>query len=64
MDRRGRWRPRKPAGRAGARRAGVTALAVLLVTAALAVLLAVRYHLAWPPVVVAILGTLPALYLA
>lgn len=64
MDRRGHWHPRKHAGRAGARRAGVTALAVLLVTAALAVLLAVRYHLAWPPVVVAILGTLPALYLA
>ena len=64
MDRWGRWRPRKPAGRAGTRRAGVTALAVLLVTAALAVLLTVRYHLAWPPVAVAILGTLPALYLA
>ena len=52
------------AGRAGARRAGVTALAVLVVTAALALLLAVLFHLAWPPVVVAILGTVPALYLA
>jgi uncharacterized protein YidB (DUF937 family) len=42
----------------------VTALVLLVVTAAAAVLLAVRYHLAWPPVVVAIVGTLPALYLA
>ena len=42
----------------------MTALAVLAVTAALAVLLAVLSHLAWPPVVVAILGTVPALYLA
>jgi hypothetical protein len=42
----------------------VTALALLIVTAALAVLLAVLSHLAWPPVVVAILGTVPALYLA
>ena len=37
---------------------------MLVVTAALAVLLAVLFHLAWPPVVVAILGTVPALYLA
>ncbi len=37
---------------------------MLAVTAALAVLLAVKYHLAWPPVLVAILGGLPALYLA
>ena len=64
MDRLRRWRPRRPAGRAGTRRARVTALAVLIVTAALAVLLAVLSHLAWPPVVVAILGTVPALYLA
>ena len=42
----------------------MTALAVLVVTAALAVLLAVLSHLAWPPVLVAILGTVPALYLA
>ncbi len=62
MDRWRRWRPRRPAG--GARRAGVKALGVLVVTAALAVLLAVLFHLAWPPVVVAILGTVPALYLA
>lgn len=63
----GRWRhwhPRGPGGRAAVRRARVTALAVLIVTAALAVLLAVLSHLAWPPVVVAILGTLPTLYLA
>ena len=37
---------------------------MLVVTAALAVLLAVLSHLAWPPVLVAILGTVPALYLA
>jgi uncharacterized protein YidB (DUF937 family) len=42
----------------------VTALALLVVTAALAVLLAVLFHLAWPPVLVAIVGTVPALYLA
>ena len=42
----------------------MTALAVLVVTAGLAVLLAVLFHLAWPPVVVAIVGTLPTLYLA
>jgi hypothetical protein len=41
MDRWGRWRPRRPAGRAGARRAGVTALALFAVTAGLAMLLAV-----------------------
>ncbi len=37
---------------------------MLAVTAALALLLAFSYHLAWPPVLVGILGTLPALYLA
>ncbi len=45
----------------------MTALALLAVTAALAVLLAVRYHLTGATVVVAILGTVPtlaALYLA
>jgi hypothetical protein len=42
----------------------VRALGVLVVTAALAVLLAVLSNLVWPPVVVAILGTVPALYLA
>src|ERR1039458_2998084 len=65
MDRWRGWRARRPGGdRLGARRAGVTALAVLVVTAGLAVLLAVVFHLAWPPAAVAILGTLPALYLA
>jgi len=39
----------------------VTALVLLAVTAALAVLLAVRYHLTGPTVTVAILGTVPAL---
>ena len=58
------WRSRKPRGRAAARRAGVKAIALLAVTAALALLLAVLSHQAWPPVLVAILGTLPALYLA
>ena len=55
---------RRPAGRAGARRAGVTALALFVVTAALAVLLAVLFHLAWPSVLVSVVGTVPALYLA
>ena len=62
MDRWRRWRPRRSA--VGARRAGVRALGVLVVTAALAVLLAVWSHLARPPAAVAILGTMPALYLA
>ena len=46
------------------RHAGWTALALLTVTAALGVLLAVLSRLAWPPVLVSIIGTLPALYLA
>ena len=46
--------PHRPAG--GARHAGVRALGVLVVTAALAVL----SHLAWPPVMAAILGTVPS----
>ena len=33
-------------------------------TAALALVLALSSHLAWPPVLVSIIGTLPALYLA
>ena len=39
-------------------------MALFVVTAALALLLAVRYHLAWPSVLVAIGGTVPALYVA
>jgi len=54
---------RKP-GRASAWRVGITALALLTVTAALALVLAHSSHLAWPPVLVSIVGTLPALYLA
>ncbi len=49
-----------PTGRAGARRAGVTAL----VTAALALLLAFLFHLGVAAVAVAILGGLPAAFLA
>ena len=64
MDRLRRWRPRRPAGLAGARRAGLTALILFAVTVAVAILLAVLFHLAWPPVLVAIAGTVPALYLA
>ena len=64
MDRWGRWRSRSLTSRADARRAGVTALALVVVTAALAVLLAVLFHLAWPPVLVSVVGTVPALYLA
>ena len=64
MDRWRRWRSRSLTSRADARRAGVTALALFVVTAALAVLLAVLFHLAWPPVLVSVVGTVPALYLA
>ena len=49
MDGLSRWRSRLPGGRAGARRAGVSALALFAGTAALAVLVAVLFHLAWPP---------------
>ena len=64
MGRWSRWRPRRPTGRAGARRVRVTALAVFGVAAGLAVLLAFLFHLGVAAVVVAILGTVPALYLA
>ena len=36
---------------------------MLIVTSAVALLLAILFHLAWPPIVVAILATLPTLYL-
>src|SRR5690349_4131596 len=58
------WLARRPVGRANVRRARVRAVAVLVVTAAAAVLLAVVSHQAWPPVVLGILCTFPALYLA
>ena len=64
MDRLRRWLSRGPTRRADVRRARVTALALLAVTAAAAVLVAVLSHQAWPPVLVSILGTLPALYVA
>src|SRR5689334_6976866 len=67
MDRLKRWRPRGSAGPAGKRRAGVTALVLLAVTAALAVLLAAVFHLGVAAAVVAILGVLatgPGAYLA
>src|SRR2546430_1578639 len=64
MDRLRRWRPRRPGRRAGSRRARVKALALLVVTVSLALLLAALSHEAWPPVLVAVLGTLPALYRA
>jgi hypothetical protein len=57
-----RWRSRRSAGRANAQRAGVTALALLAVTAALAWRLALSFHLAWPPVLVSIVLGVPALY--
>lgn len=59
---RSRWRSRRSAGRANAWRAGVTALALLTVTAALAWRLALPFHLAWPPVLVSIVLGVPALY--
>ncbi len=65
MDRLRRWLARRPTGRAGVRRAGVTALAALAVAAGLAVLLAVLFHLdVTAVVVVPILIALPGLYLA
>jgi hypothetical protein len=64
MDRWRRCLPRRPTSRAGMRRARVTVLALLAVTVTLALLLAVRYHLAWQPVVVSILGGVPTLYVA
>src|SRR5260370_42493335 len=60
MNRLKRWLARRPVGRANVRRARVRALAVLLVTAAAALVLAVLSHQGWPPVVVGIVGTLPA----
>jgi hypothetical protein len=50
--------------RTAARRATVTALVVLAVTASLAVLLSVLFHLGVAAVIVAILGSCPGLYLA
>ena len=64
MDRLRRWLARRPTGRPSVRRAGVTALPLLAVTAVVAWRLAVSFHLAWPPVLVPIVGTLPALYVA
>jgi hypothetical protein len=51
-------------GRDAARRAGATAVALLAVTTGLAVLLTILFHQVWIPVVVAIIGTAPSLYLA
>ena len=61
---RARWLPRRPTSRAGVQRARVTALILFAATTALAVLLAILSHLAWPPVLVGILATAPALYVA
>jgi hypothetical protein len=57
-----RWRARRSAGPASARRAGVTALALLAAAAALAWRLSLSYHLAWPPILVSIVLGVPALY--
>jgi uncharacterized protein YidB (DUF937 family) len=64
MDRWKRWHSRGKANRAVPRRAGVKALALLILTGALASLLAVWSDQAWPPVLVSVIGTLPGLYLA
>jgi uncharacterized protein YidB (DUF937 family) len=64
MDRWLRWRSRRIVGRTGARHLAVAAVAVLAATAGFAVLVSVLTGEAWSPVVVAIIGTLPALYLA
>jgi hypothetical protein len=66
MDRLKRWRSRGLAGPVGRRRAGVTALVLLAVTAALVVLLAVVFHLGVAAAVVgivAVLATAPSGYL-
>jgi hypothetical protein len=47
-----------------ARRAGLSALVVFVLTVALTIMVAVLYRLAWPSLLVAVLGTVPALYLA
>jgi hypothetical protein len=57
-------RHRRPVGGLSTRQAGITALAVFAVTAGLTVLLAALFRLAWPSILVAIIGTVPALYLA
>jgi hypothetical protein len=59
-----RWRDYLSRRPAGARQQAVKALAVLIATAGLAILVAVITDQAWPPVVIAIIGTIPALYLA
>ena len=64
MGRWRRWLPRRPTSRAGLLRARVTVLTLFALTVTLALLLAVRYRLAWPPVVVSILGGVPTLYVA
>ena len=64
MGRWRRWLPRRPTSHAGLLRARLTVLTLFAVTVALALLLAVRYRLAWPPVVVSILGGVPTLYVA
>jgi hypothetical protein len=67
MDRLKRWRSHGLTGTVGRRRAGVTALALLAVTAALVVLLAAVFHLGVAAAVVGIVGilaTVPNVYLA
>ena len=64
MGRWRRWLPRRPTSRADLLRARVTVLTLFALTVALALLLAVRYRLAWPPVMVSILGGVPTLYVA
>lgn len=59
-----RWRDWLLSRPAGARRQAVTALAIMIATAGLAILVAIVTDQAWPPVLIAIIGTIPALYLA
>ena len=58
------WRPGRPKGRVGVRRARATALVLLAVTATLAILLTVLLHKDVGAVIVTILLGGPALYLA
>jgi hypothetical protein len=64
MGRWSRWLPRKPTSRAGVWRARVTALVLFVAATTMAVLLAVLFHLAWQPVLIGILATVPLLYVA
>jgi hypothetical protein len=59
-----RWLPRKPTSLWGVIRAIGGMLALLAVATLIGWRLAIHYHLAWPPILVSIVVTIPALVLA